>query len=803
MPNNNTRLRKALKKVIQPQSGWLDVFPAVIGKADGTVETGVPGVIWVRNILNGQEIQVHNTLVPNLGSTTGPLQVEVGRRVESPNLWQVKATRETFSAPAGSGLVPYHFNQHVFPHPDSGLFPRKQIGELTVLVADAENFIVQVYGGAPLLAGAYVLIDNQQIDLSAHIPATGAVYVNIESDDDGVLTVNDGTPFAAKELATAADIPVPAAGQHRIATIILFETMEYLLDEHILVPFPLETNAVSALPLTGGTVTGNIFIDGWELEAKAFLHNDSGISFREQNSDGSFVWIKGDFGSGAISGYLRSQFQGFLSTSELITNGAFETGDFTGWTQTGSPTVTGSAFAGSYCAKCTASDTIKETITVVSGDYYLLEFAVKMDSDIDFHGIVSITNGDQAAYDAGNQHGGNWIRGAALIRATSTSMILEFKAAGGTNFVYFDNVTLKRCSGFSLEGMDSSGRWNVVSTSAAPFLLGGVDVAAKISDENIQDVIGAMVTDNTEIGIAVTYDDTGGKLVFSVTPAGVGAIPNDGWIVDANTWTFKNRTQAYTNDPTAGVGIVLNMTNTADFIVGSDVTVSSSAGSENTHVTAVVANTSITVNQLNLNHTTSSPLVTLLDAYTINADVTAFITKGTFLKYTQTTVKYGVVFSSTNSGGTTTIVMIHTTDFTLANAEISATYYSNTLYPLGFPSLFNYDPAPLGWSTLPSTTLTYAWKPFGKQLQVFIVQGGNNGTSNATTMSFSAPCVVSAGVTNIHSAAVDNDVLLTAAGRFGLGANARAPANCFTTLASGVWTATGGKRVIESFFAFI
>jgi hypothetical protein len=58
-------------------------------------------------------------------------------------------------------------------------------------------------------------------------------------------------------------------------------------------------------------------------------------------------------------------------------------------------------------------------------------------------------------------------------------------------------------------------------------------------------------------------------------------------------------------------------------------------------------------------------------------------------------------------------------------------------------------------------------------------------------------------VTNIHSAAVDNDVVLTAAGRLGLVVNTRAPANCFTTLASGAWTASGGKRVLDSFFAFI
>lgn len=239
MPNNNTRLRKALKKVSQPQTGWLDVFPAVIGKEDGTVSTGVAGEIYVRNVLNGQTLTVHNAVAPAIAS----LQVEVGRRVEQPGLWQIKGVREAFHAPASSGQVEYHFDQHVFPNADSGLFPRKQLRELTVLVADAANCIVQVYGGQCNIAGAMVLIDHEQIDLSAYIPTVGAVYVNIEADLNGALTVHVGENFHSPELATASFIPVPDAGKTRLATVILFESMTALLNEYILVPMPLETNA--------------------------------------------------------------------------------------------------------------------------------------------------------------------------------------------------------------------------------------------------------------------------------------------------------------------------------------------------------------------------------------------------------------------------------------------------------------------------------------------------------------------------------------------------------------------------------
>ena len=55
---------------------------------------------------------------------------------------------------------------------------------------------------------------------------------------------------------------------------------------------------------------------------------------------------------------------------------------------------------------------------------------------------------------------------------------------------------------------------------------GGTTSSVSISDavlstEQVQDIIGGMVSSNTETGIGVAYDDTSGKLNFTVTAAGV------------------------------------------------------------------------------------------------------------------------------------------------------------------------------------------------------------------------------------------------------------------------------------------
>jgi len=102
-----SRFQKTMKKIIKPQSGWLDVFFAVTGKLDGTVNTGTPGMMYVRDILTGQVLTVYNGISP----LDANVHVEVGRRVDEPNLWQIKAIRQSFDVPATANRVKYHAEQ--------------------------------------------------------------------------------------------------------------------------------------------------------------------------------------------------------------------------------------------------------------------------------------------------------------------------------------------------------------------------------------------------------------------------------------------------------------------------------------------------------------------------------------------------------------------------------------------------------------------------------------------------------------------------------------------------------------------
>lgn len=78
------------------------------------------------------------------------------------------------------------------------------------------------------------------------------------------------------------------------------------------------------------------------------------------------------------------------------------------------------------------------------------------------------------------------------------------------------------------------------------------------------------------------------------------------------------------------------------------------------------------------------------NTFTISGvNATSIFTKGTRLKFTQTTVKYAVVIASSFSTNTTVTIAVNT-DYTIANAAITAPAYSYAANPQGYPDWFNY-----------------------------------------------------------------------------------------------------------------
>lgn len=294
-----------------------------------------------------------------------------------------------------------------------------------------------------------------------------------------------------------------------------------------------------------------------------------------------------------------------------------------------------------------------------------------------------------------------------------------------------------------------------------------------------------------------TNQPTGSTYNIGGVPHTHAYVATDGWISTPETWTA--RTQAFTNDPAAGSNIVLNMADTSGAYLGQPIRVSSGAGTDDTIITAIVANTSITAQTLAVNHNTTSRLVTFLSCFTLDGDQSTNVLYQKYIKikFTQTTVKYGVIAKNEYIGANskTYINLFSTSNYGVENTTVATPYISKIENPDGFPGWFDWPPILSGFSILPTNQIN-RWHSSNNAVECAI-RWATGGTSNATTLTWSLP-FVSKTITNMYwislMRAVDNGVLITG-GAMGYISSASTVCECFTSFAGGVWTASGTKYI--------
>lgn len=139
--------------------------------------------------------------------------------------------------------------------------------------------------------------------------------------------------------------------------------------------------------------------------------------------------------------------------------------------------------------------------------------------------------------------------------------------------------------------------------------------------------------------------------------------------------------------------------------------------------------------------------------FTVSGDQTTKYSKGTRLMWTQTTVKYGVVVASSYSAPNTTVTIAVNTDYTIANAAITANFYSYAANPQGYPDWFAYTP------TMTAFTASSAYGRFsitGKSVTVSAKITSSTTVSNVIAASL--PTQVANSNTNYYGIAYANDV---------------------------------------------
>lgn len=598
---------------------WSQTVAAETGKDDsGLVQTGKDGMIWVR-LRNGEPREVYNDIAPDEPF----IKVLIGKKKEQPALWRVVAVRDAYSVPQAP-RVKHHHEQHEFGGPDMLPVNRKQIMALTAIVSDGAAFIVMVYGGIFRGATGKVRVDSQPVDLSSYVPASGAVYVDIEADSDGVLSVNEGTGFASPAVATVSDLPTTTAGKYWICTALLFEGMEELLNEHILVPFPVSTDY---------SLFGSINLDDL-LDVNAPTPADTQVLTWD---DGAGEWVAADATGGSpdwgdIGGTLSDQtdLQAELDAKADLTYvdaliAANDAMVYKGVIDCSANTNYPAADAG-HAYKISVAGKIggASGLNVEVGDLILCITdgsasgnqatvganwdVIQVNIDGAVIGPASSTSGNIATF---NGTSGKVVQdGGATVASLGTAAQILNAVAEDEEFENTDLLTARRADGTLIKIF-----WGTVISQLLAIMESlfafldhahdGVDGTSVLAQANTHE------SPDTDSGISSLHHTLGGNATQ--------AAPGNGWIPGTGTWSYTS----------------------AD-----------------------------------------SPIFV---ASVPDADA-ALINVGNKIKLTQTTVKYFIVHAKGSpSGGFTPVTIYGGTDYTLANAAITSPFFSHEQSPLAFP----------------------------------------------------------------------------------------------------------------------
>ena len=195
---------------------------AMLGDGHGNVQD-TDNKVFVRLAENSSVISVLNYRVPPVDG----MLVRIAKTPEMPLHWQVIGQDDQRldggTGGAGGGIVyntPLHALTHGYLGVDQVNVDWRQITTLRVYAYS--GLTIGVLAGLLPRPGADLVVPTQTLDLTAHLPVSGALYCLISVDSAGALVATDGTPASSVATLTLGDIPDTPAGNFRLAAVRLY-----------------------------------------------------------------------------------------------------------------------------------------------------------------------------------------------------------------------------------------------------------------------------------------------------------------------------------------------------------------------------------------------------------------------------------------------------------------------------------------------------------------------------------------------------------------------------------------------------
>jgi hypothetical protein len=231
---------------------------------NAAVYTSTEHYVKVRFTQSGSAYSEVYCVAANVPMVDG-FRVKCGYTAYAPTLYQVIEPADLrvdgFSTDAdviiipgtttGYGLIAPHAISHLYLGTDPVYVNWRQITPLAVFPAGGMN--VRIWPGLIPRTTGNVQVASQLVDLTSHVPGSGARYVLVSYDSTGAVVLTDGAINAGGFAAlTNADIPATPAGNWRTCGVVTYVGQTALVETHneidfLDLRFPEEQ---SALPIT-------------------------------------------------------------------------------------------------------------------------------------------------------------------------------------------------------------------------------------------------------------------------------------------------------------------------------------------------------------------------------------------------------------------------------------------------------------------------------------------------------------------------------------------------------------------------
>lgn len=220
-----TNIRKVrndyYKNLVKIQDARTSFF-AFLGDKDGVVKADNNGNVYVLDF-NGIKSVVYNSKVPLVPHRIVKIEMKKEEK-------RLEVIRFVDAYPEKRiPEVPNHAEAHQWPKWDTIWIRGQQI--LPGLFTPEEGLLLRAYAFAYYLStdnGAWHLLPNQVIDLSAQTLDNGAKYLLLEVDESGEIQIQSSTVVDSKEVLRYEDIPVPTIGNHPLVAVKIYAGQTYL-----------------------------------------------------------------------------------------------------------------------------------------------------------------------------------------------------------------------------------------------------------------------------------------------------------------------------------------------------------------------------------------------------------------------------------------------------------------------------------------------------------------------------------------------------------------------------------------------